>query len=591
MRKDNKTSDRPDENPIKKIAEKEKAKKETVPPKEKDDDRDNEEDDGIIERHGASYILEDGSLVEMLYDSKKHKSKLAVYKDGVVTLEDEVQIDELTTFLPMSPNQSILENNFILFPSAVGEYQSNEELYYEIRAFIGRYVELREEFLSVVAVYTMMTWLYDRFQNVPYLRCLGMFGTGKSRLLSAAGHICYKAVLAGGSTSTAALFRTLDLFNPTLVFDEAELSEKESVEMRQVLRQGYSAGLPVSRMDKGADGRLYIQTFDVFGPKIIASQSGFGDPALESRCLTERLFPLAKTTKPIQLSGQFKEEAQLLRNKLLMFRFKNYYLTVADEQALESIGLPRVKQTGLAMVSVAKMLGSQALDNVLKFLVESEKTLSKEQIDSAEHDILLCILELMEEKYIKTTGKIRIGYDLADKFNRKHYEEYSDKRENENYSSYSVMKHSTYKVSPKKIGWYVGRMGIKKDQDREGVFIPIFTEYPKVKALAERYGLGELYKLSDDPFKVKEIEDPNRIKKVRVKKKEKEEKKEMTPEELAEKNKILHEIFEGSDDDENESAKEVSEIKVSGENQKSSVDGETKEDWEKDDDESEREHV
>lgn len=580
MRKNNKTDDRPDKNPIKKIAEEEKAKTEAVSPKEKDDDKEkSEEDNKIIERHGASYILEDGSLVEMLYDSKKHKSKLAVYKDGVVALEDEVQIDELTTFLPMSPNQSILENDFILFPSAVGEYQSNEELYYEIRAFIGRYVELREEFLSVVAVYTMMTWLYDRFQNIPYLRCVGMFGTGKSRLLSAAGHICYKAVLAGGSTSTAALFRTLDLFNPTLVFDEAELSEKESVEMRQVLRQGYSAGLPVSRMDKGLDGRLYIQTFDVFGPKIIASQSGFGDSALESRCLTERLFPLAKTLKPIQLSGQFKEEAQLLRNKLIMFRFKNYYLTVADEQALESIGLPRVKQTGLAMVSVAKMLGSQALDNVLKFLVESEKTLSKEQIDSAEHDILLCILELMEEKHIKATGKIRIGYDLAELFNRKHYEEYSDRKNNESHSSYSVMKYSAYKVSPKKIGWYVRKMGLTVDQDREGVFIPIFTEYPKVRALAERYGLGELYKLPDDPFKVQEIEDPNRIKKIRVKK-EKEKKIEHKP--LSDE--AFKEIFGDDDietkvesDNKNESVKEIIEIKPSDKNQ------ESLETWEQDD--------
>jgi hypothetical protein len=477
----------------------------TTPPVEEvaKDEEDDEEDDR--ERRGTSYVLEDGSLVEMLYDTKKHKSQLTVYKDGVVSFEDRVKISDSTWFLPLTPNQGILENRFIQFPSEVGEYESNEALYREVRSFVDRYVQLTPTFLSVVSAYVMMTWLYDKFENIPYLRVVGLFGTGKTRVLQVAGNLCYKPVFAGGSMSMSALFRTLNSFNPSLIYDEAELSEENSTEMRQVLRQGYSADAPVTRTEKAANGKYYVRTFNVFGPKIMASQSKFRDAALESRCLTEHMFPLMKTERPIQLSEQFRREALGLRNKLLMFRFRNYALTMADEAALNGVKLPRLKQTGLAIVSVAKMLGHEPLSNLLTFLNESEKNLHIEQADSVDNDVLLCLLDLLTKDQIQKSGKVRIGNDLASTFNRRHYEEYSDKATRESNSAHQVMKFPAYQVSPKKIGWHVRKMGLRVEQDRNGFYIPIFMEYPKIQSLAKRYGLESLYTLPDDPLKIMEV--------------------------------------------------------------------------------------
>jgi len=523
----------------KKIEGDEKSKTEGTTP----ENEDSEEDDGLDkELKGASCILQDGSLVEMLYDARACESKLAVYKDGKVTLEDKVRINGKTLFAPFAPNQDILRTKYVLFPSRVGDYQSNEALYYEVRAFIDKYVQLPEAFLSVVAVYVMLSWVYDKFQNIPYLRVVGLFGTGKSRLLSAAGHLCYKTVMAGGSISNAALFRTLDLFNPTLVFDEAELSEKESADMRQVLRQGYSAGTPVSRVDKSPTGKMYIQIFDVFGPKIIASMARFNDIALESRCLTQWMYPLAKNTRPIEISGNFKEEALLLRNKLIMFRFKNYELAVANEEALGEVSLPRLKQTGLAIVSVAKMLCAQALEDVVKFLGEYEEELSSEQADSVENDILLCVLDLLTQSGIKYVGKIRTGVDLAERFNSLHYEEYSNRETKEYHSSsMSVMKYPGSKVSAKKIGWYVRKMGFRVDRDGRGFYISIAKEYPKIRLLAKRYGLDSLFVFPENnPNGVKRIVDEvERLKNLKLKeeRREKKEKEERIRKEMQEKEK------------------------------------------------------
>jgi len=494
-----------DKKSIDQITEEEKTKKENPTPPE-----DNvEEDDDDKEWKGVSCILSDGSLVEMLYDSVKRTTKLAVYKDGVVSLEDSVRIDDRTVFRPMSPNQDLLENGYVLFPSEVRDYQSNEALYYEVRAFIDKYVQLSDEFLSVVAVYTMMTWVYDQFRSVPYLRVTGLWGSGKSRLLTVAGNLCYKTVMAGGSISNAALFRTLDLLNPTLVFDEAELGEKESTEMRMVLRQGYSAGTPVSRMEKSADGKMYIQTFDVFGPKIIASLARFQDVALESRCLTGWMPPHMDSGRPIELTKEFKEEALRLKNKLLMFRFKNHHLVILNEGALKGISLPRLKQTGLAVVSVAKVLGVQPVEDVRKFLVEYEKELGIEQADTVENDILLCVLDLLTQQGIKYAGKIRTGVDLAEKFNSLHYEDYSNRETKEyNSSSVGVMKYPGSKVSAKKIGWYVRKMGFRVDRDARGFYISVVNEYAKIRLLAKRYGLDSLFSLPENnPNGVKRIID------------------------------------------------------------------------------------
>ena len=54
-----------------------------------------------------------------------------------------------------------------------------------------------------------------------------MHGTGKTRFLSVVGNLCYQSMIAGGSVSLSALFRTLDNVRGTFVFDEADFQSSE----------------------------------------------------------------------------------------------------------------------------------------------------------------------------------------------------------------------------------------------------------------------------------------------------------------------------------------------------------------------------
>jgi hypothetical protein len=440
----------------------------------------------------VSYKMADSSLVEMLHDPVKKSTSFAWCKDGKVKIKERIKIENGKTIVPYSSHNNLLTNGFLVFPSVPVKYENELSLFEETRAFINKYVYLTPSALDTITTYVMMTWLYDKFSCVPYLRAVGMWGTGKSRLLEVVGKLCYKSMMAGGSITPAALFRTIDSFNGTLIFDEAELSDIDAKELLGILRQGHNANFKIIRMDKGKDGVLRTKAFKVFGPKIMASEERSINPAFESRCLSIFMYPGEESTRPISLPSSYESDSCALRNKLLAFRFKNFATLQIDEMVISKIKLPRMKQTGLAIAVIAKLIGEECLKSVILFLKECEQELEIEQADNTEYDILRCLIKLAQPgTYAKR--KIYIGNDLTEQFNRDCYEKYSDK-ETKKYDSYDrgVLSYPGYRISAKKMGGYVRRFGISLERAKQGFFIDIQKEYPKILLLAKRYGLEKM---------------------------------------------------------------------------------------------------
>ena len=88
----------------------------------------------------------------------------------------------------------------MLLPSAVGECQQKAVLLEEVRSFIHRYVDLSPGFEEIAAHYVLLTWVYDAFNELGYLRFRGDYGTGKTRALIAVGSVCYKPFFASGAS-------------------------------------------------------------------------------------------------------------------------------------------------------------------------------------------------------------------------------------------------------------------------------------------------------------------------------------------------------------------------------------------------------
>ena len=465
------------------------------------------DDDDIIRVYATSHIFKEGGLAEMIYRSDEQKTLFLVSKDGEISEKVDIFLDEYentdgetkTVILkPFGPFNDIVKKQFVKFPSRGLGYKSDLELFERVKTFIAKYVTIPDDFVTLAAVYVMMSWLYDKFQTLPYLRVVGMYGTGKSRFLITVGSICYKPFIAGGSISMAALYRTINDVNGTFVFDEADFKNSDVwSEIIKILNGGHTKETPVVRVEPDYNGTFRTKVFQVFGPKILGSRERFSDPALESRCLTQVMFPEENLTSPVHLPQSFDAEARGIRNQLLMFRFKHYDLIKANENTLPAIKDNRLKQSALALTTVADVIDKGVLKDVHKFLKLYEQDIGYDNVSDPKADIVKCIVDILSDREFRQTRKLKIG-DLARRFNNEFYDDYSD-RETKEYKNKNgdIMEYPAYIVSPRKVGNYVRRLNLRVRRDGEGFYIPIIEEYPKIRVLARRYGFDRLMEIPE----------------------------------------------------------------------------------------------
>lgn len=285
-----------------------------------------------------------------------------IYRDGhyAYLVKRDDRIDEVPSIeigeriIQPFDVRAYIDAKMLFLPSEVTEYGSQARLVRDIAKWLHKYVDIPEFWEQLIAHYVLMTWVYDRFTALPYLRFMGEPGTGKTQIQKVAGSLCYKATFASGSISGAGIFRLCDLMRGTLILDEADYSKgDDGSDIMKALNLGYSDGAPVQR----CSGDEYKPTpYKVYGPKILTTRHSFGTEATESRCLTlqtTRLGCKLRKDIPFQLPTTFEIEACLLRNKLLKWRFDNFASITCDESKLRELE-PRLGQIGAPIYSVSK---------------------------------------------------------------------------------------------------------------------------------------------------------------------------------------------------------------------------------------------
>jgi hypothetical protein len=239
---------------------------------------------------------------------------------------------------PPSSCIGMIQSGVVHLPSDVGTYSSTEALLKEVQEYIHRYADFGDFIELVVSHYVLMSWVYDRFDAVPYLRFIGEPGTGKTRLLLIAQQLCYRAILMGPGSTVSPFFRLMEMFKGTTILDEADYRNSDmDADMIKILNSGYQRGTPLVRSERV--GQTYIPTsYDVYGPKIIATRKPFDDRALETRCLTFQMVEKEiRDGIPKQLPPSFAREGQALRNKLLAFRFAEFGRIAPSEGELHGM--------------------------------------------------------------------------------------------------------------------------------------------------------------------------------------------------------------------------------------------------------------
>lgn len=271
----------------------------------------------------ASHVLSDGRLVELLHDPHMRKTALMVGSAESVEIVERLEIDDGSILMPMSPKNNLIWHEVVMLPETLEGFGSPVQLASAIEEYIRKYVDLSPEFLKVATSYVLLSWVYDAFNELPYLRFRGDFGTGKTRALAVIGSILYKGFFASGASTVSPIFYILNAFRGSLILDEADFRfSDEKAEMSKILNNGNVAGFPVLRQTMNAKKEFDPKAFQVFGPKIVGSRQSFDDAALESRFLTEDMvFRRPPAHIPRGLPDAQKDEARALRNRLLAYRY------------------------------------------------------------------------------------------------------------------------------------------------------------------------------------------------------------------------------------------------------------------------------
>ena len=321
-------------------------------------------------------------FIGLEYDQDEDKTYFAVrFPDGHVEDRLERLMIGKQKFKPM-PTNNIIRKRVILLPSEMSDLRSEEELLFAIKAHNARYFDFGadETFEQLCMIYPFFTYLSRQFRTVPYLRALGDYGTGKSRLLKTIGPICFQPIMTNAGSSASSLFRILDLFtNSTLVLDEADFSNSDEASMiAKILNGGNEKGQPILRSEKNAMGNFDAAAFDVFGPKVIGMRKDFQDQATASRCLTKEMLPIQPHPRiPLDLPPVeiYEKECLGLRNALFTYMMNN----IQKDQQVDLGAIDRAMDARTAQVTVSLLTvmksekGRDLVREYLKNVTEERK--------------------------------------------------------------------------------------------------------------------------------------------------------------------------------------------------------------------------
>ncbi len=414
----------------------------------------------------ASAVLADGSLVEMIHRPEENVTLLCIWKDGEIRYEPNIA-NNGERLVPYSPGNNLLAHEVVLFPSEALMYESETALIAEIRSFIHAYVDVSPLFESIASYYILFSWVYDSFNELPYLRVRGDTGSGKTRCLLTVGSLCYKPIFASGASTVSPLFRILDSFRGTLIVDEGDFRfSDEKADIVKILNNGNARGFPVLRSESVSGKEFDPRAYAVFGPKMIASRNYFEDRALETRCLTEETGGRKlRDDIPLNLTAEWKLKARELRNKLLMFRFRTFGKPKIDPTLVDRTIEPRLAQVFGPLLSVIEDAEAR------EALGELARTYNRDLVADRGMDMEAQVLEVIRDVLAGSIDGRASIKDITNLFTDRHGGDYDRK------------------VTPKWIGNTVRRSLQLKTQKSHGVFVLAPEEKPKLAKLYEKYGI------------------------------------------------------------------------------------------------------
>lgn len=347
----------------------------------------------------------EGKIVEQVLQGGRVMFAVYMGEGKEVMYRPEIRDEEAgITYMPYT--DELIEKGVVWLPEKAENYQDTLTLLEDIREFIHTYLEIDEIYERLASYYILFTWVYDSFENLPYLRALGDTGTGKSRFLSTIGLLCYKPMMLAGAVTAAPIYRVIEIYKGSMIIDEADFKDSDlAAEIVKILNVGFQKHYPIVRME--LNGSEYVaKAHSSFCPKILATRDRFKDEALENRIYTVIMQTCTRRDIPILLTPEFYEKAQGLRNQLLMFRFRNLASAKVNFSLVNETIEPRLNQI---LVPLASIIEEEDFREEFNDIMEQyQKEVLMDRSTRWEYEVVTALMELRDTKLLQhcTMGEI-----------------------------------------------------------------------------------------------------------------------------------------------------------------------------------------
>jgi len=343
----------------------------------------------IAEETPESIIKRLANLSEIEYESVREEeakklgyrvSKLDKFVANERPKEDEYNDDVVTEDIPCK------------------EKVNGIQMLSEIEDLIKKHMILPAGVLPAIVLWIAATYIYNNFRVFPRLgiispekRC------GKSTLLDILSGLCNRSLLVS-NISPAAIFRSIDLWHPTLIIDEADtFLANRNDDVIGVLNSGHTKTAAFVIRSEGEDH--IPKKFNTWAPMSFASIKGLTGTIMD-RSIIISLRRKMVNEKVIRIPTDFKEQQSVIRQKLVRYSQDNETNLKQNQIEPPEINNDRAIDNWVPLFTLAHAIGGDWPDKVYK---------SYQTINCVEDTQSAAVMLLEDIKYIfESTKKEKI---------------------------------------------------------------------------------------------------------------------------------------------------------------------------------------
>jgi hypothetical protein len=358
-------------------------------------------------------IVTDEFLAEIVWN-RRDPPEYIVYNFHGDSLSRTKQIDLGETdakgrpIIYVPPFNDSLKKGLVIVPSDVTE-TTFKEVFEEIDQFATSSYDPcgQDALVKLLARISVGSWFMDRFvadqmfdiagsgKFAPIIPIRGPSQSGKNRLAFVLRLVSYRPYFEMSTYRIPSLFRPLDLWQGTLVLDEADFANtNEKSELVHFLNCR-ATGTPLSRQNPQNPSNT--DTFSNFGLTILTQRRPFDDNATESRAIPYYSETSDKRLPVVETDEMLKQGLEL-QNKLLFLRMKFYkQVTINKEAWINDLTDHRL---------VASLLPLLALSNhepsLREIITKTAKEVEKAKVEEKANSMDGLIINFLWEKINET---------------------------------------------------------------------------------------------------------------------------------------------------------------------------------------------